>query len=303
MVWYISGKIIDYTVFSDSCGFSNLAARGVFGDKFGAIGALFTGLAFWGALWQLDLQRRELKSQQMEIEGQRKSVDLQRFESSFFQILEIQTRVIDHLEFKEWKSHDALVYFLSLIESESPDLLAFRCLNYFEAKQIDELRQSVDLDDDNQYVGLAKSDISTLKEALKRDITIIDRYKSDDLKLHREIVSFAYIRATQKTDNSISHYFRNIYHLIKFLDESEGISDQQRNRYTGILRSQLSNTELACIFYNCIVSTNDASKAGFEFGYPKLTQLVNKYNLVHNIMANSILHVTHKLLLTQPQSE
>lgn len=80
---------------------NTLEERGIFGDMFGAIGALFSGFAFAGVIVtmlqqkeELELQRKELKqtnialeSQRKEMEVQNKTIMIQRFENTFFNLL------------------------------------------------------------------------------------------------------------------------------------------------------------------------------------------------------------------------
>ncbi|MFY7927491.1 MAG: hypothetical protein ACOVS5_01355 [Oligoflexus sp.] len=64
-----------------SMAFPDWEMRGQFGDTFGSINALFSGLAFAGLFWalriqqkQLDIQREELKLQREELQEQRKEM-------------------------------------------------------------------------------------------------------------------------------------------------------------------------------------------------------------------------------------
>ena len=86
---------------------------------FGAVNALFSGLAFAGILialymqkHELELQREELsatreelKLQRMEMKGQKKQLEIQnktsekqRFENTFFQLLDVHHKIIIDLE-------------------------------------------------------------------------------------------------------------------------------------------------------------------------------------------------------------
>lgn len=60
---------------------------GQFGDAFGPINALFAGLAFSGALVTLWMQQRELSSQQNQLRDSQREQHLQRFDTTFFQLL------------------------------------------------------------------------------------------------------------------------------------------------------------------------------------------------------------------------
>lgn len=73
----------------------NLEARGQFGDMFGGITSLFTGLAFAGVIvtiWlqshELKLQRRELIETKAEFKKQNLTLKYQRFENTFFNLTE-----------------------------------------------------------------------------------------------------------------------------------------------------------------------------------------------------------------------
>tara|TARA_R110002051_G_C8612489_1_gene482090 strand:+ start:48 stop:359 length:312 start_codon:yes stop_codon:yes gene_type:complete len=65
--------------------------RGTFGDMFGSINALYSGLALAGIIITILLQRNELKLQREELKETRKefktqneTLKIQRFENSFF---------------------------------------------------------------------------------------------------------------------------------------------------------------------------------------------------------------------------
>jgi hypothetical protein len=80
----------------------NIAERGQFGDSYGALNTLFSGLAFAGVLVaiflqkeQLDLQRQEMVemrtvvvAQKQEMEYQSLTLKRQQFENTFFNLLE-----------------------------------------------------------------------------------------------------------------------------------------------------------------------------------------------------------------------
>jgi len=78
--------------------------RGTFGDMFGAVNALFSGLAFAGIIYTILLQREELKQQREELkltraefEKQNETMSLQRFEHSFFNLLAARRELIQSL--------------------------------------------------------------------------------------------------------------------------------------------------------------------------------------------------------------
>lgn len=48
----------------------------------------------------------------------------------------------------------------------------------------------------------------------------------------------------------VGHYFRNLYHIFKYISESPLLSDSQRLKYAKLVRAQLSMPETALLFYN-----------------------------------------------------
>ena len=63
--------------------------KGEFGDSFGPVNALFSGLAFLGVIVAIILQGRELTLQREELKGQRSVMQKESFERTFFQLLEM----------------------------------------------------------------------------------------------------------------------------------------------------------------------------------------------------------------------
>lgn len=100
-LWSLSWLFIDASIVSEE-------ARGQFGDKFGAVNSLFSGLAFATLIYALFLQMEELRLQRKELEltraemrGQRdefseqnKTLKQQRFESTFFQMLSKHNEIV-----------------------------------------------------------------------------------------------------------------------------------------------------------------------------------------------------------------
>ena len=69
----------------------DVGPRGTFGDSFGAINSLFTGLALAGVAITAFLQQRD-------IEKQREELAIQRFETSFFSMLSVFNDVVNSID-------------------------------------------------------------------------------------------------------------------------------------------------------------------------------------------------------------
>jgi hypothetical protein len=89
---------------------------------------------------------------------------------------------------------------------------------------------------------------------------------------------------------SLGHYFRTLYHVIKFVDESEALKlenadadKNNRRRYTSLVRAQLSAFELELLFYNGISPYGE-----------KFKPLIEKYGLLENFNTAHLLSPKHE---------
>lgn len=71
----------------------------------------------------------------------------------------------------------------------------------------------------------------------------------------------------------LDHYFRHLYRVIKYIDDSKVIDDKQKCGYTSLVRASLSQYELIMLFYNCLSSN----------GAKKFKPLIEKYAIFNNI--------------------
>ena len=82
-------------------------------------------------------------------------------------------------------------------------------------------------------------------------------------------VHHAYSDFRKDYGREVDHYFRHLYHILKFVDESD-VDDKLK--YTRILRAQLSTSELLLLFYSSL----------HPVGAKSLTYLA-KYAMLHNL--------------------
>lgn len=221
--------------------------RGVFGDKFGAVNALFSGLAFAGLIAtllyqkeELKLQREELqhtreelKRQREEFEEQNKTLKRQRFENTFFNMLSLQQEITNNLFYQYEKEIDGHI-----------NLCTYKGREIF--KEIYEFAQFT-------YEGLIYP-------------------KNTGLKLILEKNGYTAYTAVSET-NRFDHYFRHLYRIFKYIDTTDLINDDERYEYACIVRSQLSDYELIMLFFNGL-SDN---------GKEKFKPLIEKYAILKNM--------------------
>ena len=235
--------------------------KGQFGDSFGAVNALFSGLAFAGLIITILLQRKDLQYQRIAIEqtnvemkNQTKEFDIQnstlkrqQFENTFFELLRMLQTITDDLSLN-----------ISYLDSDSRK--EFMCRGKLVFQELCTFRTQKILNGSLFYM-------SSLQDELKTD-TIDNVYAREDIK-------FLY------------HYYRFVYRIIKFVDKSEIVKTyNEKYEYITFLRFTFSNYELFVLFYNCLTAD----------GCEKFKPLVEKYALFNNIDVQMLLYESDKAL-------
>lgn len=72
----------------------------------------------------------------------------------------------------------------------------------------------------------------------------------------------------------LSHYFRNLYYIMKFVDQSALVNDTEKEFYAGLVRAQLSQNELHVLMFNSMSEGH---------GYPKAIFIFDKYKIWKNM--------------------
>lgn len=99
--------------------------RGVFGDMFGAVNALFSGLAFAGIIYTIQMQRKELALQRdelvlqraeiskstQELAGQKDLMATQQFDSTFFNLINLHNKVVENTSYSSFKGKETFIAF------------------------------------------------------------------------------------------------------------------------------------------------------------------------------------------------
>lgn len=239
-----------------------LEDSGLFGDSSGAMNALFSALAFAGVIFaiilqkkELELQREELEQTREELKGQKKeliqqndTLRRQRFENTFFQMMSLQQEIVNTLS-----------YFRPQIKGRD----VFKVLyEYSNTHHIDFNGNVIDL--------------QSLKEALRKKHYSQKIESFDILSQDNNKSGFDY-SPYNKADQPqyLDHYFRHLYRMVKFVDETKLLPDNfdERYQYTSMIRATLSRYEIVWLFYNGLS----------ENGVEKFKPLIEKYALLRGL--------------------
>lgn len=252
-LWGLSWILIDKYIDSST-------DQGTFGDKFGAVNALFSGLAFAGLIAtllyqreELKLQRKELNEQKLEFREQNKTLKRQRFENTFFNMLSLQQEIVANISFDEVKT----IYDFN-VHTQDKQRTSYNGRSLFREMY---LNLKVSIDKKQFYQGV--------KGAIQAN----------------NYSAYSYISATTRFD----HYFRHLYRIFKYVDTSDLIPNNERYEYACIVRSQLSDYELVMLFYNCLTSN----------GRAKFKPLIEKYVIFNNLREELLANVEHKKLYAE----
>ncbi|HCG5924599.1 TPA: putative phage abortive infection protein [Vibrio parahaemolyticus] len=222
ITWY-QYPIWIQAVFADNV--SEIDNRALFGDSYGSLNTLFSGLAFAGIITSIFLQSQELRETRAEIRGQKEEFELQTkamnkqvFETTFFQLLQLNNEIVQSLQIEEgYSTNRKLLHGRGVFRVLYVDKLVENGASYEYSRQFG----------DNETFG-------------------------DDINGH-------YLRFHRVYGHLVGHYFRNVYQILKYVDQS---TVEDKKFYSNLLRAQMSDYELGLLFYNCI---SDLGNTKFKF--------------------------------------
>jgi hypothetical protein len=280
--------ITNFVVSSDTNNLTDQAARGVFGDQFGAVNALFSGLAFTGVITTLILQQAEIKKQA-------RTLQRQQFESGFFHLLDLHTKIIDQLDIGGSKGRVAFERFLKTMEARSDSLSAMVALKPLSRIQVSDIASNRKVSEECKLL-LGPTATLQIEEILKKESGsgIVALFNDDNKEEHLRIITDAYYLAHKDTNHGMAHYFRTLYHIVKYIDDSSLINDDEKNRFARIISAQLSEDEQTAIFYNSMIVPRTVGGISVDFGFPKMHKLLIKYSLLNNLSPDRLFHKMHK---------
>lgn len=234
---YISemGRLIEYaSTFKDG----TLEKSGLLGDSAGLLNALFSGLAFGGVVltivWQIKNDNRgKINAQRIQ------------FENTFFNMTQTFEYIVEGLSIERTD-----------VQGGDTEIIIS---NYYSASETPTEQDSTNAGKDIKGRAVFK-------------------YIYQQRKLEGKLLSDAIAESGIDTyemalKGILDHYFRYLYRILKFIDETDLIDEEQKYRYASMFRAQLSEFELVLIYYNGVAHT----------GSEKLKPLLEKFSILKNI--------------------
>ncbi|OMF17032.1 hypothetical protein BK131_03395 [Paenibacillus amylolyticus] len=213
-VWASSSWLIN--------GFIDASYRGTFGDMFGAVNALFSGLAFAGLIYTIAVQRQELQAQRNSINMQTEELVLQR------EAIQMQTEELR----------------LQRLESQ---------------RSADQLEGQKDLSNLQLAMSVVNDLIKTKQERLDTVAVSTQNtgWESGELAFRRIINENKGIAPYSK---SLTTYIDLYFYILSFIN-SYDLKDEQKTLLQRLLRMHTIDEEIK-VLYLAAESTNNQYRLG-----------------------------------------
>jgi uncharacterized membrane protein (DUF485 family) len=205
--------------------FLGIKSEGVFTT----LSTLFSALAFAGVIVtifmqrdELELQRDEMELTRKEFKTQNKTLSRQRFENTFFQLLQRQSEI-----------RSAIAPTDLLGSSLGREVAAFKVMYSRLEKAIKDYK-------------ISKLNLNT-PPGFPPVLTPEMQSRVAQMAVELVTTSIEFKKIFQTVENDFGHYFRHLMSLIRFVFEMK--VDVKKERYYDFVKSELSQYELLCIFY------------------------------------------------------
>ncbi|MCP4052449.1 MAG: hypothetical protein GY739_05150 [Mesoflavibacter sp.] len=303
-IWIISWIITDNL-------YCSVTDRGAFGDKFGFVNSLFSGLALAGIIYSIFLQQKELSLQRTELKETKEEFKDQNFQTTFFNLLKTQNQIADDIS-------TTISDFKNYSQQTNRQVVGRHFFNQsrFELQRIDKALSHSSFLEYRKWEPQGEWDEPQSNEEAQ-DLTRITKlaysfkyYKIDEstwknsadlspLKKAERLYAIFF----NKFHFVTGHYFRHIYHILLFLEKTEEeklkkaslIKDIEEKKeeiekiksefkqFAEFIQAQMSTPELFLLFYNSL-------------SFPKLQRLLIKYNTLENLSKEDLLSEEHNVV-------
>lgn len=278
----------------------DVETTGMIGDYMG--GVVGTIWSFSGVILfflALRLQSRELSLQIEELKSTREVFSIQQFENTFFNLIKTQNDIRQSMEYRKedifldsynleiFKAHAVFEEVKKYMQNEKD-----KFIRSFKAYK-KQLSKESELSEKN-------------KLELKQQFFQYYSISFDDISNKKELRSKVFYKlAFNKFNNQLGHYFRNLYHILLYLKETEEVEigqlqldglkgdkidfsingnnleldriERKYKRYADFIQAQMSQQELFLLFYNALF-------------FKKMKKLVQYYGIIENLNREDLLY-------------
>jgi hypothetical protein len=214
------------------------------GDFIGGVTTPFLSIAAFILLYMTyKSQKEELKESRKILRTQNEVMTKQQFETTFFNMINLHNQIVNQIS----RTYDVSDEYGNILKTRKETKRGRECFDGF-------------------YNIFRSFHISFFGNRA------VPKNPKDDF------IGLVYTEFYEKRQSMLGHYFRNLYHIVKFVDNA---NIKNKKEYTNILRAQLSKYELLLLYFNCLS----------RYGSEKFKPLVEKYSLLKNISGDDeLLH-------------
>lgn len=265
---------INKSNYSDEYNNNRIGVLGTFGDSAGFMNAFFSLLAFTAVVFTFLYQYyKDGKTDRHTHRSQ--------FENVFFNMTSTFEEIVSHLEYIDGEEQDNLYVvdgnngdgnydengclIVSNTFGRTPNLSSIR---HKKGREIFRYLYCV-----KQFTPETGKTTSGIKELIELN---------QEMPLS-EVKDYVF-------DGTLDHYFRYAYRILKYIDTSKLINDDEKMEYASIFRAQLSCYELLILFIN-----------GIEMDNNKFKQLIERYCFFNNIRAEMLPRTQNFYELYEPK--
>ena len=204
---------------------------GIFGDYIGGVVGTLVGLIGIVFLYRTYRIQVDISNHQ------EAKQDRQQFETAFFSLLSQQRNILQNLE------------------------------GEFQVKKGLPLEKVIGY----QFLSRLRLDLSLRLLDLNYEPKLLNTSNTSNTNLLKIQVNCIYQELFQGYADQLGHYFRHLYHLLKFVDESELFD---KKKYMDLIQSQMSSDELYLTAINGISN----------YGRKRMLPLLNNYSFLENLI-------------------
>ncbi|WP_299988811.1 putative phage abortive infection protein [uncultured Pontibacter sp.] len=277
----------------------DFTVNGIIGDFFGGvIGSLLSFIGVLLFFLALRLQSKELSLQRKELADTREVFTIQQFENTFFSLLKTQQDIRLNINVTHNKE---IVEFDEYSQEHYSSIAVFDYL-----RSVMRNFRNVIIDDFNELDNIKKVEQPS-RQQVERKQELIDEivaltgennYESVDTPEKISKAAYRYIYIIYS--NQLGHYFRNLYHILLYLQDNEmrdrrfamanfysnssdfsleydlGEVAAKYKKYAAFVQAQMNSNELFLLFYNSLF-------------FPKLKNLLYHFNFLENLNTDDLL--------------
>ena len=245
--------------------FRNLEKEAQFGDMFGAINALFSGLAFAAFIVALYQQQQELKDTRDVLTAQKEELRIANETNK----LQADQLALQRQELRDTREEIRLQREQMELQNRTLRQQQFEATFFQMLRVFNDYKASMRWGDKPFVIS-----VSNAASAIRGYLTQ-ERRRNASLSMDSLInYSFSGFFNQSKGKAVFAPYFMLLYNLIKFVERTEGVNNKKT--YTNIVRAQLTDDELFVLFFNGLS----------QYGRQHFKPLIEKYSMLKHLDTN-----------------